>query len=44
MSLYFGRPSALHPHESDVRNTIRMPYQEDWQGLLDTYIAKDIPA
>lgn len=42
VSLYFGRPAALYPHESDVRNTIRIPYPEDWQGLLETYIAKDI--
>lgn len=44
VSLYFGRPPALYPHESDVRNTIRIPYPEDWQGLLETYIAKDISA
>ncbi|CAJ2511491.1 Uu.00g071160.m01.CDS01 [Anthostomella pinea] len=42
LSLYFGRPPALYPHESDVRNTIRIPYPEGWQSLLDTYIAKDI--
>ncbi|KAH8677471.1 fungal-specific transcription factor domain-containing protein [Xylariales sp. PMI_506] len=41
VSLYFGRPPALYPHESDVRNTIRIPYPEDFQGLLETYIAKD---
>jgi hypothetical protein len=41
VSLYFGRPAVLYPHESDVRNTIRIPYPEDWQGLLETYIAKD---
>ncbi|OAL46678.1 hypothetical protein IQ07DRAFT_573374 [Pyrenochaeta sp. DS3sAY3a] len=40
LSLYFGRPPALYPHESDVRNTIRIPYPSDWEGLLDTYIAK----
>ncbi|KAI0137378.1 fungal-specific transcription factor domain-containing protein [Xylariales sp. AK1849] len=44
VSFYFGRPPALYPHESDVRNTIRLPYPEDWQGLLETYIAKDISA
>ncbi|KAK7948311.1 fungal-specific transcription factor domain-containing protein [Apiospora aurea] len=44
ISMYFGRPPALYPHESDVRNTIRIPYPDDWQGLLDTYIAKDISA
>jgi hypothetical protein len=42
--MYFGRPPALYPHESDVRNTIRIPYPDAWQGLLDTYIAKDISA
>jgi hypothetical protein len=40
LSLYFGRPPALYPHESDVRNTIRIPYPSDWESLLDTYIAK----
>ncbi|KAJ4292828.1 hypothetical protein N0V90_009491 [Kalmusia sp. IMI 367209] len=40
LSLYFGRPPALYPHESDVRNTIHIPYPPDWEGLLDTYIAK----
>ena len=40
LSLYFGRPPALYPHESDVRNTVRLPYPPDWEGLLDTYIAK----
>lgn len=40
--MYFGRPPALYPHESDVRNAIRIPYPEDWQGLLDIYIAKDV--
>ncbi|KAH9908030.1 fungal-specific transcription factor domain-containing protein [Xylariomycetidae sp. FL2044] len=42
LSLYFGRPPALYPHEADVRNTIRIPYPEGWQSLLDTYIAKDV--
>ncbi|KAI1344017.1 fungal-specific transcription factor domain-containing protein [Xylariaceae sp. FL0016] len=42
LSLYFGRPPALYPHESDVKNTIRIPYPEGWQGLLETYIAKDV--
>ena len=40
LSLYFGRPPALYPHESDVRNTVRLPYPQDWEGLLDTYVAK----
>ncbi|CAG9940201.1 unnamed protein product [Clonostachys rosea f. rosea IK726] len=42
LSLYFGRPPALYPHESDVRNTVRLPYPTDWEGLLDTYIAPGI--
>lgn len=44
LSLYFGRPPALHPSESDVRNTIRLQYPPDWQGLLDTYISKGASA
>lgn len=39
MSLYFGRPPALHPQNADVRNTIRIPYPPEWEHLLDTYIA-----
>ncbi|KAF7563800.1 hypothetical protein G7046_g307 [Stylonectria norvegica] len=44
LSLYFGRPPALHPNESDVRNTIRLQYPPDWEGLLDTYICKGASA
>lgn len=44
IGLYFGRPPALYPHESDVRNTVRLPYPPDWEGLLDTYIAPGISA
>jgi hypothetical protein len=40
LSLYFGRPPALYPGESDVRNTIRLRYPPGWQGLLETYICK----
>ncbi|KAF2489528.1 hypothetical protein BU16DRAFT_531800 [Lophium mytilinum] len=40
LSLYFGRPPALYPYESDVRSTIRIPYPPEWEGLLDTYIGK----
>ncbi|KAM0327177.1 hypothetical protein ACHAQA_006309 [Verticillium albo-atrum] len=40
MSLYFGRPPALYPHEADVRNTIRIPYPPEWESLLDSYISK----
>ncbi|PNH61290.1 hypothetical protein VD0001_g9724 [Verticillium dahliae] len=42
MSLYFGRPPALYPHEANVRNTIRIPYPPEWESLLDSYIAKSI--
>ncbi|KAH7010186.1 fungal-specific transcription factor domain-containing protein [Ilyonectria destructans] len=41
LSLFFGRPPALYPHESDVQNTIRIPYPPEWERLLDLYIAKD---
>ena len=44
MSLYFGRPPALHPQEADVRNTIRIPYPPEWEHLIDTYIAKGTSA
>ena len=38
LSLYFGRPPALYPGESDVRDTIRIPYPQEWRNLLNTYI------
>lgn len=41
LSLYFGRPPALYPSESDVRNTIRMQYPPDWQNLFETYICNN---
>ena len=44
LSLYFGRPPALYPHESDVRNAIRIPYPDGWQSLLETYLAQDVSA
>lgn len=44
LSLYFGRPPALYPHEADVRNTIRIPYPPEWESLLDTYIQKGMSA
>lgn len=44
LSLYFGRPPALYPHEADVNSTIRIPYPPEWQNLLDTYISKGISA
>ncbi|KAK2762473.1 transcription factor [Colletotrichum kahawae] len=44
LSLYFGRPPALYLYESDVRNTVRLPYPPDWEGLLDTYIAPGLSA
>ncbi|KAL3426637.1 transcription factor [Phlyctema vagabunda] len=40
LSLYFGRPPALYPGESDVRNTIRIPYPPEWQALLEKYLMK----
>lgn len=40
LSIYFGRPPALHPHEADVRNTIRIPYPTEFERLLDMYICK----
>lgn len=44
LSLYFGRPPALYPHEADVRNTIRIPYPPEWESLLDTYISRSTSA
>ncbi|KAL5614170.1 hypothetical protein BROUX41_000008 [Berkeleyomyces rouxiae] len=44
LSLYFGRPPALYPRESDVRNTAHIPYPSDWQKLLDTYISEETSA
>lgn len=44
LSLYFGRPPALYPHEADVRNTIRIPYPPEWESLLDKYISKGTSA
>lgn len=44
LSLYFGRPPALYPYQSDVGNTVRIPYPPDWEGLLDTYIAPGMSA
>lgn len=41
LSLYFGRPPALYPHESDVRRSVRLPYPQDSEGLLETYIESD---
>ena len=44
LSLFFGRPPALYPHEADVRNTIRIPYPPEWENLLDTYISRGTSA
>ncbi|KAI1265112.1 fungal-specific transcription factor domain-containing protein [Xylariaceae sp. FL1019] len=44
MSLFFGRPPALYPQASDVRGTVRIPYPEDWQNLLDIYIKPNTSA
>jgi hypothetical protein len=38
LSLYFGRPPALHPSESDVHDTVRIPYPPEWKSLLNKYI------
>ena len=40
LSLYFGRPPALYPGQSDVHDTIRIPYPPEWEHLLNTYIMK----
>ncbi|KAL1610346.1 hypothetical protein SLS60_002012 [Paraconiothyrium brasiliense] len=40
LSLYFGRPPALYPQEADVKDTIRIPYPDEWKRLLDIYICK----
>jgi hypothetical protein len=44
LSLYFGRPPALYPYESDVRNTIRIQYPPVWEQLLETYICQGTSA
>lgn len=44
LSLYFGRPPALYPHEANVRNTIRIPYPPEWESLLDTFVCKGTSA
>lgn len=41
LSLYFGRPPALYPHEADVKDTIRIPYPPEWENLLLKYICKN---
>ncbi|KFY34815.1 hypothetical protein V494_06449 [Pseudogymnoascus sp. VKM F-4513 (FW-928)] len=38
LSLYFGRPPALYPSESDVHKSNRLIYPPDWDSLLDDYI------
>lgn len=38
LSLYFGRPPALYPGESDVHDTVRIPYPPEWISLLNKYI------
>lgn len=43
LSLYFGRPPALYPGESDVKNTVRIPYPPEWDFLREKYIMKAIP-
>lgn len=41
LSLYFGRPPALYPGESDVLDTERIPYPPEWEKLLNKYIMQD---
>ncbi|KAI9745261.1 MAG: hypothetical protein M1818_001540 [Claussenomyces sp. TS43310] len=41
LSLFFGRPPALHPGEADVNDTIRIAYPPGWDSLLDNYIKKN---
>ncbi|KAF2995276.1 hypothetical protein E8E14_000193 [Neopestalotiopsis sp. 37M] len=36
LSLFFGRPPALHTYESDVRSPVRLPYPPNWKSLLDS--------
>ncbi|TAQ84067.1 hypothetical protein B7494_g7605 [Chlorociboria aeruginascens] len=38
LSLYFGRPPALHPGESDVRDTVRIPYPPNISDLMSYVI------
>jgi Fungal specific transcription factor domain len=40
LSLYFGRPPALHESEADVQNSVRIAYPVDWDSLLNEYIDK----
>lgn len=40
LSMFFGRPPALYPGEADVKDTIRIPYPEEWKRLLDIYVCK----
>jgi len=42
LSLYFGRPPALYPHEADVRNTIKIPYPPEWERLLIHIFVKEL--
>ncbi|KAJ5097179.1 hypothetical protein N7456_007900 [Penicillium angulare] len=41
LSLYFGRPPALHLSETDVHDSVRIAYPPDWDLLLNEYIMKD---
>ncbi|KAA8904874.1 fungal-specific transcription factor domain-containing protein, partial [Sphaerosporella brunnea] len=45
ISLYFGRPPALSPRESDVRETKRIQYPECWlatSSILEPALIKDL--
>jgi len=40
--LYYGRPPALSPRESDVRDTVRIPYPACWpSSILDPTLLND---
>ncbi|OKL56085.1 hypothetical protein UA08_08768 [Talaromyces atroroseus] len=41
LSLYFGRPPALHQSEADVQNSVRIAYPVDWDSLLNEFIEKE---
>jgi hypothetical protein len=45
ISLYFGRPPALSPRESDVRETKRIQYPKCWpstSSILEPALIKDL--
>lgn len=38
LSLYLGRPPALHLNAADVRDSVRIAYPVDWDVLLNDYV------